>query len=298
MPKRQRTISYLRAVWEPEPNVTLEGALRDELSQRPNAGDTRVPFGDRSIESRHRRTVPPGVRLHVAAWTEGEAASTVPHTADSVEADLATQPPPENSDYLNGDGMVFVSDNHCLLMPSRLLAPSLHRYLQELVKHVGQFQLHAIGNASVMDQIRQEGVKKIDLDISQYAETATQAVETRETIRRNLGREILASLIERDEDRQRIEEADNVHARLVINLDTRRRSGLSAEELGSMLASIEGEDGMIIETGSGQRFRHGQMVMRKAVDVETFGQTVHHGPAWEEMETYLDELRQQGALED
>ena len=298
MPTRQRTISYLRAVWDPEADVTLEEALTDELAGRPTAPDTRIDLGDRSGEVRHRHLGTAGVRLHVAVWTAGEEASTVPHTG-VAQADLAVEPPAEDWDYLNGDGMVLVKEDHCLLMPSGLAAPTLQRYLSQLLEGAGRFHLRAIGNAPILQQIRQEGVKRIDLDVSQYMETAQEGGEQHATILQRVGRAILASLIERDEDRRAIEEADNVHARLVINLDTRQSSGLSAEELGSMLAPLseeEQDDGLTIETGSGQRFKRGQLVLRKPVEVESFGQTIHHGAAWEAMVEYLSDLRHHGAL--
>ena len=66
MPKRQRTISYGRADWEGNARVTLEAALRDELSRLPEAVNTRLDFGDRFLEVRDRRDSPSaGIRLHI-----------------------------------------------------------------------------------------------------------------------------------------------------------------------------------------------------------------------------------------
>ena len=251
------------------------------------------------------------VYLHVAAWTDGEPVSIVPHGVAGDAADLDERVPDDTWDYLDGDGMVLVSGDHCLLMPSGLHPRALELYLRSLLQHgrdvrgaaipnnMDRFELLAVADAEVALQINREGVKKIDLNVSQYLETARELEEHRLTITQRIGRAILENLVADEEKRRQIEEADNVKARLVISCDT-RRAGLEPGDLAPIATDIaeEDEDHIEIYTGTGQRIRHGQLVLKKPVDVTSFAKTVHHEEAWSEMARYLDELREGGNLEE
>ena len=307
---KQRTISYHRASWMNEPLVSLEEALRRALMALSNTADTQLPLRDMHAEVRHRDLARRWVRLHVAAWTDGESASIVPHAVPAAEADLDELAPDAEWDYLDGDGMIFVSDNHCLLMPSGLHPKSIERYMQLLLAHardehdadlpdrLESFQLIPVANDDVVRQLRREGVKKFDLNLSQYLETARDGADEHMTILQRLGRDVLESLLTREEDRRKIEEADNVHAKLVITCDT-RRSGIEPADLTPVAGAIADESGddIVIETGTGQRIKRGQVVLKKPVDVATFAKTVHHRDAWDRMALYFDELREGGMLE-
>ena len=305
--RKQRTISYLRAVWMRSSAMSLQEALGRCTEQLPDLHDTRLPLRDGHAEVRHWDLNRRWVRLHVAAWTDGEPASTVPHTAN----DLQIQMPDESWDYLDGDGMMLVSGNHCLLMPSRLHPKSLERYVQlllahgreehgaEIPEHIESFGLFPVANEQIVQQIRHQGVKKINLNVGQYMETARRHEDTGSTIIERIGRAVLENLLTREEDRRRIEEAANVQARLIITCDT-RRPGIQPDDLTPIAADIaaENEHDIEIETGTGQRIKQGQVVLKKQVEVASFGKTVHHGDAWDQMAQYFDELREGGMLEE
>ena len=305
--KKQRTISYLRATWARPSGMSLQEALGRCTEQLPDLHDTRLPLRDGHAEVRHWDLNRRWVRLHVAAWTDGEPASTVPHAAN----DLQIQMPDASWDYLDGDGMMLVSDDHCLLMPSGLHPKSLERYVQLLLahgrdeheagipEHIESFGLLPVANEQIVQQIRRQGVKKINLNVGQYMETARRHEDTGSTIIRQLGRAILETLLEREEDRRQIEEAANVQAKLIITCDT-RRPGIQPEHLTPIAAGIaaENEQDIEIETGTGQRIKQGQVVLKKPVEVASFGKTVHHGDAWDQMAQYFDELREGGMLEE
>lgn len=313
MPRaKSRTISYLRPRWPVAHGMALQDAIRFALDVLPTAMHTRLTVGDWNAQVRHRRVQPGHVCLHIAAWTDREEASIVPHATDNVQEDLATQPPGRAWDYLNGDGMFLASGDHCLIMPSGLHPRTMERYLQRLILHARQhgasippgtehFELLPIANQQVVTQIRRDGVKKLHLNIAQYRETATLGIEEDQPRRlvNVLSRSIWESLVTRDDHRRLIEEADNVSAKLVISLDRRRR-GLEPEQLTpvveELVAEAEDEDDVHIETGSGQRIRRGRLVLKKAVAVEAFAETVQHADAWEEMIDYLGDLASSGAL--
>ena len=62
--------------------------------------------------------------------------------------------------------------------------------------------------------------------------------------------------------------------------------------------AAENEQDIEIETGTGQRIKRGEVVLKKSVDIAAFGKTVHHGDAWNQMAQYFDELREDGMLEE
>lgn len=309
---KQRTISYLRAVWPQGITVpmTLESCLRDCSQRFPNADDSRLSLADGVAEIRHREDRTGYLFLHIASWTEGEEASIVPHPPATPAADLSAQKPGVDWDYLNGDGMVLVSSDHCFLMPSSLHPKSIERYLRSLIAatrtsgipipdEMDRFDLISVANDRTVKEVSSKGVKKIHLNFGQYMETAKEHTYTEsDSIVKRLGREVLSILVHSDEDRRRIEEADNVHAKLTISLNT-RRSGLQPEELTPIAnqAASESEEDIELETADGTRIKAGQLILKKTVNVRAFAKTVHYKHAWEEMEDYFRELRNNGALE-
>ena len=309
-PNKDRTISYLRAHWAHEQWMSIEDALRHCLECMPDSEDTQLPVRDMHAEVRHRRLAHRWVGLHVAAWTQGESASIVPHAVDGAEADLDELDPDDAWDYLDGDGMVLVSEDHCLLMPSRFHPKSIERYIQILLAHardeigadipdhIESFELIPIVNENVLRQIRREGVKKIDLNIGQYLETKRHGEEAEATILQRLGWDIFDGLLTKEVHRRKIQEAENLKAKLVITFDS-RRAGIESDDLTPIAKAIadESENDIIIETGTGKRIQRGQVMLKKPVKVAAFAKTVHHCDAWDRMEAYLGELREGGMLD-
>lgn len=311
---KNRRISYMRPQWMNDPGLTLQGGLSICLRKVKNVVDTRLPLATGQAEVRHRSIKKDAVYLHVAAWTPHEAASTVPHAKpQGANEDLASEPAGDKWDYLDGDGMVLISGNHCLITPSGIRVRSIERYLRLLIEHarergadlpddMDKFGLVPIANNLVAEQIRRDGAKKIDINVGQYLETVREGTERiSETIFQKLGRQILESILENDEDRQKVAEAENVNARLSIRLDT-RRSGLTPSDLVPMVEVLdndsEDEDDYVIETKTGERIKKGRLILSKVVSIEAFEKTVHHNAAWELMRDYYNELDERGALEE
>lgn len=230
--------------------------------------------------------------------------STVPDVPTGSAADLASLPPGQDWDYLDGDGMVLVSDDHYLSLASGLHQNSIAQYIRNLLRTQGRqditsFQLQPVANPEVVRRVNQEGAKRVHLNVSQYKET-TRDRDRPKTIIEKIGSDLkdIIGLIDRDETRAEILAADNVSAKLIISLD-RRRPGATPEDLASFAAQVasEDEDGIEIETTSGHRIKHGELILKKVVDVKAFAKTVHHQHSWELMEEYLRELRHAGTLE-
>ena len=220
---------------------------------------------------------------------------------------MSSLPAGQDWDYLDGDGMVVVAGNHYLSMSSGLHPKSIEQYIRELLGQQGSqeatmFSLYAVADQEVVRRVRQEGgIKKLDLNIGEYMETAIAETsadrQERKTIIERLGRDVILDLIAEDDTRADILAADNVSARLIISLD-RRRPGISPDDFAVAAEPLitESEDEVEFETASGHRVKRGQLILKKAVDVKPFAKTVSHQHAWELMDEYLRELRQSGML--
>ena len=160
------------------------------------------------------------------------------------------------------------------------------------------FRLLAIGDSNVIEDIHSEGIKSIQLNVGQFKETARDRTERHETLVQRLGREVLSTLFAKDEDRRKVEEAENIHARLIVSINPRKR-GLTPEQLAPIGRQLldASEDEVEIVTKNGKRIRQGALMLKKSVKVRPFAKTVHHNHAWDLMGEYFQELRESGALD-
>ena len=309
---RRRTISYLRANWLNAKNgETLQTALTRCLKVFPSSDATKLLVGVREFSIRHRQVDDNHFRIHIASWTEGEDAATVPHSlGNQANADLAMRPPDPSTDYLGGDAFVVVADNHFVFMPSGVQRKTVENYLYRLLQHshrkgsipteeLSDFDLFPVANRSVAQQLREEGLKEIRLNVGQYLESAlSDSLEAQPTRLQSLGNDFLRHLITRETDREEIRRSQNVQAELVIKVDGRRK-GLDYAQFGTMMKDVsdEAEDqDIVLVTRNNHRIKHGKLLLTKPVDVTPFANTVHYRSAWHEMEVYLLELSKMRAL--
>lgn len=310
----QRTIYYRRAQWAfPEwQGLTLSDALAECLRQLPSSADTELDFRLGRAAIRHRYIQNGRIFVHVAKWDPGQMASTVPNAvAGPPDADLSTEPPGADWDYLGGDGMMMVSGNHCLVMPSGITQQSMERYIKSLFRlsreqnanlpeWAENFSLVQIADDEAVQLLFDQGVTKISLELGQYLETGRNREEARQggNIIQRIGRFVLMNLVERDEDRQQIEEAENVSARLIISLNRSRR-GIQTEPFTAIAQDVTEESPGDIEfvTATGQVFKRGDLIIKHSVELPYYGQTVDYSRSWDEMAGYFEELEQAGILE-
>ena len=306
---KNRTISYLRTQWADsiQPQIALQEVLGNCLSP-VNYGDSELPLRDGHAQIRHWSQAGQTLCIHMAAWTDREPVSIVPHLHASGP-DLSEAPPGKDWDYLDGDGMMLLKGDHCLFMPSGLHPKTMEQYLKNLLVHArdqgaaiplgsDRFALLAIGDSNVLEDVHVQGIKSIQLNVGQFHETARAREERHETLVQHLRRELLSTLFSREEDRRKVEEAENVHASLIVKINSRKR-GLTPEELAPIGRQLldESEDDVEIVTERGQRIRRGALLLRKTVQVSAFAKTVHHNHAWELMNEYFQELEESGALD-
>ena len=175
MQKKKRIFHYFRAFW-PESSTTFGEALKDLLDEMGSLDNSRRR-SEEGMSARVIHWVAGGdgrVSLHVGSWVKGEAASTIPQrSSSSGRKSLVSHPPPSGSEYLQGDAMVLVVDDHCLLMPSGFRISLLVRYLRSLLATTGLDeqesanwpapQLVPIARESAVRQLQKEGAKRLHL---------------------------------------------------------------------------------------------------------------------------------------
>ena len=130
IPEKECTISYFRALWPSPVEITLQEALNRCLKFLPGTTDTKINLRDGLAEIRHRKITKRTLNLHIATWTDREEVSTVPHMEGRTEADLSSEPPGKDWDYLDGDGMILVSGNHYMIIQNKLHPNSLFQYIR------------------------------------------------------------------------------------------------------------------------------------------------------------------------
>ena len=200
--------------------------------------------------------------------------------------------------------MLLIRENHVLVVTSGLRSSPVEYYLKELLKtcnaNVTQFELLPIANRGLLQQIRSEGIRQITLGLSQYTETFN--IDEPTSFKSQIGH-LLNSLLMNSGRWERINEDADFHASLSLRSGHVSRGGLTADEMADLAQEIaldeddEIIDDAIIETRKGSVVSRSELKLRRRVRIDSHGKTVSYVAAWQELEDYLEELEQTGALE-
>ena len=165
---------------------------------------------------------------------------------------------------------------------------------------INSFSLSPVANDAAIQGLLELGIKEVVLNIGQYLETANNREEARRDrgIFSSLGLDVGMDIFRRDNDRREIERADNLGARLTLMFD-RRKAGIRAEAFANIArdAVEESPEEVVIKTHDGQEYRRGDLIVKRAVDLQEDGQTVRYVHAWNEMTAYYTDLQNAGILE-
>lgn len=303
MALKERTISYLRAVTVKGEDFDLEAVVEDLLKDYQDAASTELDQGNFFARIQHRDKYQQSTCLHIATWNYRESTSVVRQDNDNLpNTDLETIPPPSERDWLHGDAMVLISENHCLITPSGMRLPQVRKYLIRLINEYSSDTIELINvfDSNILEILDRDGVKEVSLNIGTYRWSTLTRNEEKRTKNRvgQLARSI-TSVLEDDETRDEMREEEFMNV-VVTFKSGRGYQYLSTEDLNSIaLEAIEEEEDMTqFVTKSGTRFSQGAFIHRKKVKLPAFGKTVFHNPTWSEMRIYFDELDQLGYLEE
>lgn len=131
MSMRQRTLHYRRAVFLTNPayQPRLDFFVRDVHGMFRTTEDRQVSVGDSVIECRRYRETQEGVLMQLVSYCPGEEMSIVPHHKAKNNLDLGTTPPPDGTDFWDGDVNVFISENHIVYCASQATEKYIDRYI-------------------------------------------------------------------------------------------------------------------------------------------------------------------------
>lgn len=312
---RQRTITYYRPVWSNNRrfDISLESSLRTSLDYfEDDLEQTRSKLGLGDAEIRHHKRVGNALYLHIASWVPRQPASTVPHGVPHgmLAGDLGSNPAGNNWDYLHGDGMLLISRNDVLIMPSaRLNFASIQSYVRSLItsppgrgddlpKSYESFRLLPIVNAGVARRLH-GNIARIDFNLGAYRETIA-SIERSDSLTKQLFDSALQELFPSQAQRVKAMDAENMTLQLILKLDSRRR-GLEPSDLSSIVDRVEDEpedeNNYTFVTRDGERIRNGEIILSRRVKLQPFADTVHYNEAWEKMWEFFIDLDEMGALE-
>ena len=207
------------------------------------------------------------------------------------EGDLAVAAAPRGSEFMDGDFMLCIHENHILLCSSGLREGGATRYLHALLRRAGQlgrdavFGFQRIVDPRVARSLARDGVKFIRLDVGLFGAAGERAGmdplehhQLREIIRPSLVG-VIMSLLGRDADAEEISQAENLSAQLFLRFDSRRKGGeLGMERLSTAAVNLlqDGDEGFLIKTRTGSDIRSGELALKREHEFSPFGKTVHH----------------------
>lgn len=304
--KKSKTLSYRRSVFlSPGGTETLQHLITS--ARKKLGGGYRIPAVDEhpAIEERHYKTeTNVGIFLHIAAFTPGEEASIVPHDNNG---DLATTPPPDNSDFMDGDIMALVAGNDVVLCSNSLHEKQLERYIAKLLDLSGLngpqqiFELSKAANVDRIKMIQKAGVKEIWLDSTFYE--ASFIHDETETIRKKLTGKLMdefKALFYEEGEEISVDEAENLTVKLVLSYDKRRKGADFIRKKLEMMADkaySEDDEGIKIVTYSGDTISASDITLKKAVKINSHAKSVFYDDAWKELDQYYIDLKNGGFLE-
>lgn len=313
--ERQKALRYRRALFnrprgQPAPR-TLEFYLEEAHGKFKTVATRRVELdGNFVIEVRHqqrRRGV--GLLLHVTAYTREEPASVVPQvTARDDEAPISTTPPPNGTDFMDGDLHILVAGDDVIMCASGIRERKFEEYCSiifdraEFPPVAGMFHLEAVANANKLKVIEDEGVKEIKLDAVSYVATGQQL--KRYSLRRTLRDEMLdtlRALFGDDPGVQDVADAENLSAQIVLKFDRRKKGGeLSAERMSGLAKRLvdEGDEGFTIRTMGNTTLGYNQISLQRPAKIAAYGKTVQRDAAFRELVSYYTDLKNEGHLEE
>lgn len=166
-----------------------------------------------------------------------------------------------------------------------------------------EFILRKVGDINKLQMIQSSGVKAITLDADIF--DATLDAMERQTVSSKLSGSLmdeLKALVLKDYGQEELDRAENLTAKIVITYDKRKKKAvLGREALESIAAKIvdeEDDNGFMIKTLSGETIRGSQIAVRTSVPLPKHGKSVWRDAAWDALNTYYLQLRENNTLEE
>ena len=308
--QRDKILSYRQVHWfrKPKYGNSLEDLIVKAYSELKTAKARTVKRKTQTVRlSKKRQRQGGGIWLHYTVDTPGEYASIVMSGKDDDEdVETGTVQPPSNAEYLDGEAFILVVGNDIFtcttVIRERAIRFIFALTLQKanLDKDSDQFDVRAAANVNKVALMHAEGVREIDLKASLYS--ASHRHSERTHVPSNIMR-IVSNGIKAYLDPKIPDEDDNLRVSLVMKTDGRLRTGvlLGRRKIESIAQSIietaEDDDEFKIITRKGQTISQSEIYMNTKVLLEKNGKSVSREHAWAELESYYQDLEENGSLE-
>lgn len=309
---KSRTLTYWRTNWinGDAKSSTLGEIANDILTKKPSVADSSIKRPDGSIlEIRHRNFNQDGATfLHLVSYQPGAEGSVVPNVKiGENQGELASVPPPNDANFLGSSMVAMIVGNHCIFCADSATIGTLRYYIQSMSRQIGrpssdeQFELIAVPNKEVLRDLEARDVDSIGLDVTLDEYDNNHSIIESETLtikQRIIG--AIRDVFEKDESINSLREMDlsNVNAKISLNLDRRRKSGISQTDFDLNAREImdDLEPGFYLKLKGGTKITHQSMKISKNVSISNAHEAMDHNSAWLVMEEFYTELRANGYI--
>jgi len=310
--QRKRTLSYHRAEYLCEHPKTINlglcikqatGKLRtiaERSIQRP--GGYMMRLAHYKLDE-----VASGCFLHLTFETPGEHASIVPHISDDTnELRVATLPPPNYAEFMDGDAFLYVNSNDAFLCATAITIGTVRHFLHAFfdkaaIRHdAGQFEFMNAMDTQLFALIQKKGIKEIEIKASMSEASAHYHLRKNHAagVTGNVSR-YFRSIVGSEPPAS----DDSLRVAVTVNLDKRHKKGVllghkKLEEIaGNIIQNRQENDEYTIILESGEKIRPRELVLRSRAEINSVGKSVVRDAAWAALFSYYEELFQSGRLD-
>lgn len=308
--KKERVVSYRYVEWvisDPK-SISLMACFNEAIKKRPTSDLRTVSYNGQLLTlASYKLDGKEGIYLHITVETPGESASVVPRLKLPVDKfDVGTAPPPEDSEFMDGDAFLYIRGNHLFLCATNVQDETVRRFLTEYFKAAeirddsDKFVLTKKADLTSLQLLKKEGVKEIELAATMYEATAHYQA------RKNQAFSVLGSASKAFKTLVGTSEhdvnEDGLRVAITIKSDGRRK-GLKMgekrlESFGTNLIKTFSSDyDFTVITKKGKRISPDEIFVKSRASISASGKSVDVEDAWDALREFYAAVASSGILE-
>jgi hypothetical protein len=308
--KREKTISYRRALWfnEHPDKINLAMCVSHATEKLHGIAGRTIQRGDQELKLAALKTdAHKGHFLHITIETPGDSASIVPVAAPGADiVEVGTLPAPNDAEFMDGDAFVYVRGNDVCLCTTGCTDATVRNFLAELFrqakirKDADQFDLIKAADLNVVSMINSIGVKEVFLK-STIFDASAHYLERKGKPSGFLSE--LARVFKADIGAEKDGNPDALSIAVTFSLDGRKKHGMVlGEKRLKQLAELtvknaEHDDEYVIVLLDGQKITPDEIYVKTITSIDAYGKSVVKSDAWNAIEAFYEKLANSGALE-
>lgn len=241
--------------------------------------------------------------MHLTAYSPGDKINAITHGQKTDYTNLVS--PPENTDFIEGELMVYVRGNHVIYCSFGIREGRLASYLWLLAKKAKipqadfQFQVKHRVLIDKLATIQREGVKSIKL--SGVAHSKNLKVAAEKAVPETLMTRITGSAVQEikaffEKSGRTIPSLENALVDVVFRFDAKKTPNLQgelqalAEARLSETEDASDDDSFVIETMMGNKFKESDTRIHKEYEFTKYGKSANFKLVSEKMREYFGEI--------